>query len=334
MSQIPNTFITTSHNLLHEKIPSQLQGRLFVPDDDFYEEYFNENDPAVALEKIAGKIAKWLGIRIENCNFGFFHPREVATKLGNDTAGLYIERPETILIHQKYKQDPTSIAAILAHEMMHLYLFRNNVVLPDPAENELLTDLATVETGLGILVLNGFKRVHHWWITIIAVLAGWFLSGQRESSFGYFESRSYTRLLAEYIRIEQISENRFADALLPRARKLLSQHIPLSKTIDKKIFVRAIEQHNRRYFILQLLLVVVILTALWKAGVLSTIWQQVSGKNCDVPLIVLKQQIEQKNSHLETLLKNEDTATYNQTITEIRELIERYEKLRQDCEKG
>jgi len=48
------------------------------------------------------------------------------------------------------------LAAILAHEVMHIHLHRNGISMEPKLANEILTDTGTVFFGLGALVLNGF----------------------------------------------------------------------------------------------------------------------------------------------------------------------------------
>lgn len=64
---------------------------------------------------------------------------------------IYIE------IDGKYKNDCDIVLAVLAHEICHKYLHINNIELFPKFENEMLTDAATVYTGLGKLSLNGIE---------------------------------------------------------------------------------------------------------------------------------------------------------------------------------
>lgn len=58
------------------------------------------------------------------------------------------------LVNQNYRQK----VAILAHEMSHYYLiYQHGIQLPTVDENELLTELNAIYTGLGLLLLDGYK---------------------------------------------------------------------------------------------------------------------------------------------------------------------------------
>jgi hypothetical protein len=49
------------------------------------------------------------------------------------------------------------MAAVLAHEVMHVFLHRNRIAFADTDRNEILTDTAAVYLGTGWLMLNGFR---------------------------------------------------------------------------------------------------------------------------------------------------------------------------------
>lgn len=63
-----------------------------------------------------------------------------------------------IEIDNKFKNDYEVTLAILAHEICHKYLQLNNLKLFPELENEMLTDAATIYTGLGKLSLNGCQK--------------------------------------------------------------------------------------------------------------------------------------------------------------------------------
>ena len=105
------------------------------------------------------------------CVIDFCDEKELKGNSSQDTAGVYTtfkdddgQQREVILINSKHKNDTLAVGAILAHEMMHLYLSRLNVRLQDTQENELLTDSATINTGLSILILNGMSYSNNTWL--------------------------------------------------------------------------------------------------------------------------------------------------------------------------
>ena len=63
-----------------------------------------------------------------------------------------------IEIDGKFKHDCDIVLALLAHEICHKYLHINNLKDFRELENEMLTDAATIFTGLGKLSLNGCEK--------------------------------------------------------------------------------------------------------------------------------------------------------------------------------
>ena len=57
-------------------------------------------------------------------------------------------------LNSKYKHDVRSTAAILAHEIAHIFLHQNGIRFADTFENEVLTDTAAVLLGCGPVILN------------------------------------------------------------------------------------------------------------------------------------------------------------------------------------
>ena len=92
-----------------------------------------------------------------------------------------------IQISQKYLKSEAMVLSILAHELCHIYLVEKGLRGATEIQNEALTDLTTIYTGLGVITLNGCKQVS----TKIEQL----YDGQRETttttSIGYFNIDAY-----------------------------------------------------------------------------------------------------------------------------------------------
>lgn len=52
---------------------------------------------------------------------------------------------------------PAQKVAILAHELSHYYLYQRNIHLSNVEQNELLTEINAVYTGMGLLLLEGYE---------------------------------------------------------------------------------------------------------------------------------------------------------------------------------
>jgi hypothetical protein len=137
-----------------------------------------------------------------------------------------------------------AVGAILAHEMMHLYLFRLGLRLEDTRENELLTDLATIKTGLPVLILNGMYYQSYWWLTIILLLVRIYYRRTDQSSFGYFQPKEYGRHVRTYLRERGLGATDVIGYLNPSSRRFLP-HNPL---LRGKATTEYIRQLNRKYW--------------------------------------------------------------------------------------
>lgn len=106
----------------------------------------------VVINLPAAKIAKHLGIAsIPNVRYdwGIKMEPEVAGQIKLASPIRCIQIP-FFYVGKKYE-----VGGILAHEMTHAFLTYNGILLEDPNENEMFTDLAAVFIGLGKLLLNG-----------------------------------------------------------------------------------------------------------------------------------------------------------------------------------
>ncbi len=58
----------------------------------------------------------------------------------------------------QYQSDPKSIAAILAHEVAHIFLHKSNMRFPEEHDNEVLTDTVATYFGFGPTILNAVTQ--------------------------------------------------------------------------------------------------------------------------------------------------------------------------------
>ncbi|MFZ4799927.1 MAG: hypothetical protein ACOYMA_20725 [Bacteroidia bacterium] len=112
---------------------------------------FKGND-IIEVQKAAKKISDFIGL--PNLTFIINYTQQEKNTAGhielnnNSAEGVFIE------IDEKYKSESQIILAILAHEICHKLIHINGLTLYG-YENEILTDTATVFSGLGKLSLNG-----------------------------------------------------------------------------------------------------------------------------------------------------------------------------------
>jgi hypothetical protein len=115
-------------------------------------------DPVMGAQKLARSMALHLGMAQVRLIVSF---RELgATGDGAYHAGNVELGPGPeyfITLSPRFRQDPRDTAAVLAHEVMHVFLYRNRVWWDDQDRNEILTDTATVYLGTGWLMLNAYR---------------------------------------------------------------------------------------------------------------------------------------------------------------------------------
>lgn len=106
----------------------------------------------IEVNKAAKKISNFIGL--PNLTFVINLIKQDENTAGhielnhNSDAGVFVE------IDEKYKTNNDTILAILAHELCHKFIHLKGLG-QHGLENEILTDVATVFTGLGKLSLNG-----------------------------------------------------------------------------------------------------------------------------------------------------------------------------------
>ena len=144
--------LTTSNILLLEKLihlGKKLEGTRIY---ELLEPWsFNGHD-LYEIQEAGKRISNFIGLPNLTFVIGFFQQKKNTAghiELNNNSEeGVFIE------IDEKLKSENNIILAILAHEICHKLIHINGLTQLG-YENEILTDVATVFTGLGKLSLNG-----------------------------------------------------------------------------------------------------------------------------------------------------------------------------------
>lgn len=236
-------------------------GKIFLPNDEFYGAW---NDSDDTLRLMAAKIINWLNFKVK-LFIGFYNKME--------PPGLYIHEKgkEGILINSQYKSDPYKCAAILSHELMHYYLMKkHNTILDDTLDNELLTDIATIYSGLGILVTNSFYYESNWHETVIAALFGSIRINQEQLSFGYFKPKEYVSQFVQFVKKFNINLSDVYIHILPSARAFLPLVFHKSK-LNKPEYILINEKISSKVNIKRTVAVILfiplaVLFWYWKSG--------------------------------------------------------------------
>lgn len=110
------------------------------------------DDITIFVHKLASKIAQHLklpaGTILVNFRMSLQHAGQV--ELTNQNEYL-------IDLQARYREDDRDIAAVLAHEITHVFLHRAGIRFPVIHDNEVLTDTAAVYLGVGWTCLNSFR---------------------------------------------------------------------------------------------------------------------------------------------------------------------------------
>ncbi len=234
----------------------------FLPDAHFYSQY-SQKSPTDGLNYMADAIFKWLRIERNGAVIDFYDEKDIP-KHKSDTAGFYTttvvagEKREMIFINAKYSDDPMAVGAILAHELMHLYLFRLSIKIDDTHENELLTDIATIRTGLSLLVINGMKYTNHGIFSILLLFFGVLYWRREKQVFGYFKPEKYAKLAVESLSEKNIEMKDVIGHINPYARYFLPQKITNIKSIffgaeNSTEYIRTLEKKKLKTLTRQLI---------------------------------------------------------------------------------
>ncbi|MBN1794407.1 MAG: hypothetical protein JW844_05530 [Candidatus Omnitrophica bacterium] len=115
------------------------------------EEQISFANPIDYIIELSREVVKNLGLPSRNI---------VAAFSGIDSAGkieCQTGKPYFIEISDKWKDNRTAIAAIIAHEMTHAWMDDQGLREADTQTNEKLTDITAILLGLGVLLVNGLE---------------------------------------------------------------------------------------------------------------------------------------------------------------------------------
>ena len=148
----PNlALVRDSINLLYKSLPDSVINsfaRCFPPKQAFIP---SDTDIVVGVQLLAAALARHLQLP-RGCVIVNFRDIDCPGRVELTPEDDYI-----VELRSKYRDDHRDIAAILAHEVTHIFLHRHRIAKPDTFENEVLTDTAAVYFGVGWLCLDAFR---------------------------------------------------------------------------------------------------------------------------------------------------------------------------------
>jgi hypothetical protein len=135
-------------NLLETQLFNKLNYSILEPFS------FDSSNP-LEVQKAGKKIAAHLGLNSLTFLISYVSQKEnVGGHIMLDNSNeVYVE------IDTNYKNNSDIVLYVLVHEICHKFLYAHNISLTPVLENEILTDLTTLYTGLGKLTLNGCEHI-------------------------------------------------------------------------------------------------------------------------------------------------------------------------------
>ncbi len=145
---------------------------------------FPWSDPVIATQHLARRIALHYRLSFATVIVSFSSTLPVPGRVElSRTNDFYIE------IHSDHRWQPSSIAAILSHEIAHIFLHAHSIKVEPTFNNEVLTDTTATYLGCGVLILNGLVETEQ------RVSAEKVKVNQRH--FGYLTLNEFGYLLAK-----------------------------------------------------------------------------------------------------------------------------------------
>jgi hypothetical protein len=114
-------------------------------------------DPIIEAEQMARAIARHLRMTDVQLIVSFKKIRAVGQLSPAAEVKLGAGPDYFITLNPRYRNDRRDTAAVLAHEVMHIFLHRSGIQFSDRIKNEILTDTASVYLGTGWLALNAHR---------------------------------------------------------------------------------------------------------------------------------------------------------------------------------
>lgn len=176
---------------------------------------FDSADP-IQVQEAAKRIG--LHLRMPTLTYIISYSHQKPNTGGN----INIETSQDVFIELEsdHKQNHHMVLAILAHEICHKYLHLNNQRLFPDYENEMLTDAATIFTGLGKLSLNGCERT-----SVSTERFGYETAEHTTTKYkiGYMDKKQFAFVYRLFCEMRKIPKEVVKSGLTPEALNLVSQ---------------------------------------------------------------------------------------------------------------
>lgn len=204
---------------LERWLEKRLHGaKLILPDDEFYTNA-RSKDQIITL---ANKIKKQLAIT-KQVTYSISEHIQIPGNCSLEDKKIHIT------LSVKVFGNPLLTAACLSHLLAHGLLMSENRISIDDQENERLADIACLQSGLGIVVLNGVNK------------GGWRTRYSKKPLrnspvLGYFTLQQFTDKLVQYIDKHSVNELSVGPHLVSWQRSQLLQTTPLKIKPSKFVY--------------------------------------------------------------------------------------------------
>lgn len=206
------------------------------------EPFIFDGSNAIEVQAAGKRIAQHLGLPLFTFIITYAQQSENTAGYINldDKNEVFIE------IDYKYKHDCQIVLSILAHEICHKYLQINDLKLFPVYENEILTDTATIFTGLGKLSLNGCEKISTSKSTSKDKEITTTITTTTTNKVGYMNREQFAFVYRIFCTMKRINEGEMKKGLTPEASAVLrkvskeNSHFLNEHYFDTNFVVKAI----------------------------------------------------------------------------------------------
>jgi len=185
--QYPNLpKIKQSIKLLYERLTPE---NILKYSHDISFIYTNKTvDPVLEVKYIVNEIINHLGIIVDSVSVNFVPNLNVPAQVTSSYSNKF-----AIKINSSHKFKTENLTALLAHEVMHIFLNKKGLNFKDTISNEILTDTAACYLGLGVPILDAMKLE----IDVRKNFTGGTVRTEKTSFYGYLKPWEYGYIIAK-----------------------------------------------------------------------------------------------------------------------------------------
>lgn len=142
------------HDSLKRLVPAIKRGTLPPPSPLPWNGWtdYDAKEPVLSVQRMARRIADVFWLDVGTIVVSFHDNVDFAGRVE-----LGPSRDFFVEVHARYRNQPRVIAAVLGHEVAHIFLHRRRLALPETFPNEILTDTTAALYGFGALMADTFE---------------------------------------------------------------------------------------------------------------------------------------------------------------------------------